>query len=111
MRIVSKTPLLLDEIFNDLRKEHIESEKMTQKSDGAMGDVTIYIALTALGLQGIDTFISYLAYRVSQKKNYIHFTYKDGTTIKLNNLSKEEQQVKLNDLKKQFDNLEYLEIG
>jgi uncharacterized protein YsxB (DUF464 family) len=111
VRIVSKTPLLLDEVFNDLKKEHIKSEKMSQKSEGAMGDITTCIALSTLGIQAIDTLISYLSYRVSQKNNYIYFTYKDGRTIKLNNLSKEEQQEKLHMLKDSFDDLEYLEIG
>jgi hypothetical protein len=111
MKIISDNPLLLDEVFNDLKKEHIKSEKTTKKIEGAMGDITTYIELAELGLHAIDTFIAYLAYRLSQKNNYIHFTYDDGTVVKLNNLSKKEQEIKLDALKDKFADLKSIDIG
>jgi hypothetical protein len=39
MQITSKNSKLLDEIYNDLKRKNIESEKGTKKLDGGMGDI------------------------------------------------------------------------
>lgn len=111
MKIVSKNSKLLDELFNDFKRKNIDSEKITDTIEGAMGDITIYIALGALGLQAIDTLLNYLSYRNNQKNNYIHFKYKDGTEVKFSSLSKNEKITKLQELKSTFKNLKYIDIG
>jgi len=113
MKIQSDNPQLLDEIYNDLGRKNIESEKVQKKIDGAMGDVTVYIALAAFGMQTIDVFINYLTYRLSQKNNYIHFKYKDGIEVKFDNLSKEELKKKELQIRQDIaDNkLEFIYIG
>lgn len=113
MKIKSDNPLLLDEIYNELKRKNIQSDKITEKIDGAMGDVTTYIALAALGVQTIDLFINYLSYRQSQKNNYLHFKYKDGIEVKFNNLSKDELKTKELQIRKDIaDNkIEFIDIG
>jgi len=113
MKIISENPLLLDEIYNDLNRKDIQSQKATKKIEGAMGDVTTYIALVALSVQSIDTLINYLSYRQSQKKNYLHFKYKDGIEVKLENLSQDELNDKKEKLREDIknDTLEFIYIG
>ena len=113
MKIISENPQLLDEVYNDLNRKSIESEKGTKKIEGAMGDVTAYIALAAFGMQTIDVFINYLSYRLSQKNNYIHFKYKNGLEVKFDNLSKEELKKKELQIRQDIaDNkLEFIYIG
>jgi len=113
MQIISDNPQLLDEISNELDRKNIESQKVKKKIDGAMGDVTVYIALATLGMQTIDVFINYLSYRQSQKNNYIHFKYKDGLEVKFDNLSKDDLKKKELQIRKDIaDNkLEFIYIG
>jgi len=113
MKIISDNPQLLDEISRDLTRKNIQFEKGTEEVEGAMGDLTTNIALTSLALQAIDAFINYLSYRLSQKKNYIHFKLKDGIEVKLENLSKEELETKKSELRSYIndDKLEYITIG
>ncbi len=117
MKIISKNSQLLDEIYNDLNRKNIESEKGTKKIDGAMGDVTVFIALSALGMQTIDVFINYLSYRQSQKNNFVHFKYKEeyngGIEVKLENLTKDEVIAKKEQLRDDINNnkLDYINVG
>lgn len=113
MKITSENSQLLDEIFNDLKRKKVESEKGTQKVDGGMADVTTYINLANLTLASITTLITYLTYRQNQKKNYIHFKYKNGLEVKFDNLSKEELKAKEAKIREDIanDRLEYIYIG
>ena len=114
MQILSDNPQLLDEIYNDFERKNIDSKRGTKKIDGAMGDVTSYLEL-ALNLTPtyIGTLIAYLTYRLSQKKNYIHFKYKDGLEVKFDNLSKDELKNKELQVRQDIaDNkLEFIYIG
>jgi len=42
VKIISEDSKLLNEIYNDLKRKKVESEKNFKKIDGAMGDVTSY---------------------------------------------------------------------
>ena len=113
VKILSDNSNLLDEIFNDLSRKQIKSQKATKKLDGSMGDVSTFIDIANLTLTTITTLITYLSYRQSQKKNYIHFKYKDGLEVKFDNLSKEERKKKELQIREDIANnkLEYIYIG
>ena len=113
MKIISDNSKLLDEISNDLNRKKVESKKATKKLDGAMGDVSTYINIANLTLATITTLLTYLSYRQSQKKNYIHFKYKDGIEVKFDNLSKEELKKKELQIREDIanDKLEYIYVG
>ena len=113
MKIISQNPQLLDEIYNDLNKKNIQSQKATKKIEGAMGDVTTYISLASLGIDTIGILLTYLSFRQSQKNNFLHFKYKDGIEVKLENLSQDELNVKKEMLREDIknDKLEFIYIG
>jgi len=114
MKILSNNPKLLDEIFNDFKRKNIKSQKETKYIDGAMGEVTSLIELVAnLTPTYIGVLISYLTYRLTQKKNYIHFKYKDGLEVKFDNLSKDELKKKELQIREDIANnkLEFIYIG
>ena len=114
MKILSDNPKFLDEIYNDLKRKKVESTQNFKKIDGGMGDVTSYLDL-ALNLAPVyaGTLITYLTYRLTQKKNYIHFKYKDGLELKFDNLSKEELKKKELQIREDIANnrLKYIYIG
>lgn len=113
MKITSDNSNLLNEIHNDLNRKKIQSEKTTKKVDGGMGDITTYIDLANLTLASITTLLTYLTFRQNQKKNYIHFKYKNGLEVKFDNLSKEELKAKEAKIREDIanDRLEYIYIG
>jgi len=111
MKVISNNSKLLDEIYNDLEKKNIETNKVTKKVEGAMGDITTYISLGVLGLDTIAIFLNYLTFRQNQKKNYLHFKYKNGLEIKFDNLSKLERDLKIKKIEIDFSQLEYIHIG
>ena len=111
MKITSKNSQLLNEIHNDLKRKEIRSKKVTKEVKGAMGDVSVYIELAGLALASIEVLITYLKYRQSQKKNSIHIKYRDGLDFRWDNLSKEERDIQIAKLKKDFSKLEYFHIG
>jgi len=114
VKIISEDSKLLNEIYNDLKRKKVESEKNFKKIDGAMGDVTSYLEL-ALKLAPVyaSTMITYLTYRLTQKKNYIHFKYKNGIEVKFDNLTKNELKEKESQIREDIANnrLEYIYIG
>ena len=113
MRIISDNSKLLNEVFNDLERKKFKSKKGTKKLDGAMGDITTYIALASLTVSSISTLLAYLTYRLTQKNNYIHFKYKDGIEVKFDNLSKDELKTKELQIRDDIANnkLEFITIG
>ena len=114
MKIVSENSKLLDEIFNDLKRKRIKFQKETKEIDGAMGEVTSLLELIAnLTPTYIGVLISYLTYRLTQKKNYIHFKYKNGLEVKFDNLSKDELKKKEQQIREDIANnrLEFIYIG
>jgi hypothetical protein len=114
MQIISNESLLLDEVFNDLKRKKVKSTKNFKEIDGGMGDVTSYLDL-ALNLAPVyaGTLITYLTYRLTQKKNYLHFKYKDGVEVKFDNLSKDELKKKELQIREDIANnkLEFIYIG
>ena len=117
MQILSDNPQLLDKIYHDFERKNIDSKRGSKKIDGAMGDVTVYISLAALGMQAIDVLINYLSYRQSQKNNFVHFKYKEeyngGIEVKLENLTKDELGAKKEKLRDDINNnkFDYINIG
>jgi len=114
MKILSEHPKLLDEVFNDLKRKKVESTKNFKEIDGGMGDVTSYLELIFnLAPVYAGTLITYLTYRLTQKKNYLHFKYKDGLELKFDNLSKNELKKKEQQIRKDIANnkLEFIYIG
>ena len=114
MTITSNEPLVLDELFNDLKREHIETTKETKDVDGGMAFDGTTIALIFAGgtltLKAIDTLINILNFyenkkkleleRLKSKKNfYIHIKLKDGREMNLNELSQEKQKQEYNAVK------------
>jgi len=112
MQIVSENPLLLDQLFNDLQRERIEVTKETTEVKGGMAiGVTTAIALSALGLKAIDTLINILKFYHEQKNYYIHIELKDGREMKMNNLSKEKQEQEYSAIKRNFGEVQSIDIG
>ena len=114
MTITSDNSLLLDEIFNDLKRKNIKLNKETKTVEGAMGDTTSLLELMAnLTPTYIGVLISYLTYRLTQKKNYLHFKYKNGLEVKFDNLSKDELKQKEQQIREDIanDKLEFIFIG
>lgn len=116
MKIISNKPELLDEFYAKLHREHISVDKDIQKIENAQGDITLYLTIAGLTMQTISTFLDVLTYFNSKHSSrneqfYIHIRFKDGTIVKLENLSKEEQNRKLNILSEKYDNIDFIEIG
>ena len=111
MKLTSENSQLLNEIYSDLKRKKIPSKKITKEIEGAMGEITTYLEFASLALDFIDTLITYLRYRESQRKNYLHFKYIDGLEFKWDNLSKEERDIQIKKLKDDFVKLEYIHIG
>lgn len=102
MTITSTQPLLLDELFNDLEREHIIFTKETKEVDASMAiGTTIALVLegTKLTFKAIDTLINILTFLGKQKNYYIHIKLKDGREMKLNDLTKEKQEQELKAIK------------
>ena len=125
MKITSNEPLILDELFNDLKREHIEITKETQSVDGGMLIDGVTIALIFAGgtltLKGIDTLLNILNFYEKKKQAelerfksetnfYIHIKLKDGRELNLNDLSKEKQKKEYNAVKSQLEILS-IEMG
>ena len=106
MKITSNEPLILDELFNDLKRDHIKVEKETQYVEGSMaiGETVSLI------LDSIDKILNILTFFINQKNYYIHIKLKDGREIKFNDLSEEKQQQEFEAIKDNGDVL-FLEIG
>lgn len=113
MEIRSENSKLLDEIYNDLERKKVESEKVTKKVEGAMGDITTYLDIVNLSLMSIQTLLTYFMYRQDQKNNYIHFKYKNGLEVKFDNLSKKELKKKELQIREDIANnkLEFIYVG
>jgi len=114
MKITSDNSLLLDEIFNDLKRKKVDTTKNVKKIDGAMGDVTSYLDLALNQAPAyVSALIAYLTYRLTQKKNYLHFKYKNGLEVKFDNLSKDELKQKEQQIREDIanDKLEFIYIG
>jgi len=115
MKITSDNPHILDELYSEMRKEHLKSEKEIKQIEGAQGDIVTALAIGTFALQSISTFIGILTYIDDKYKSdvnhYIHLKYKDGLVVKLENLSMHERQDKLEHLRNKFNTLEYIEIG
>jgi hypothetical protein len=103
VKITSNDSLLLDELYNDLRHEHIEVSKQTTIIKGSMAvdgiTVGLIIAGGTLALKNIDTILNLLTFLGKQKNYYIHIKLKDGREMKLNDLSKEKQEQELRGIK------------
>jgi len=102
MKITSNEPLILDELFNDLNREHIESVKETKELDGEMAigtTVALVFEGTKLTLKAIDTLINILTFLGKQKNHYIHIKLIDGREMKLNDLTQEKQEQELKAIK------------
>jgi len=103
MKITSSEPQLLDTLYNDLKQENIHSTKETKKVDGGMSidgvTVGLIIAGGTLALKNIDTLLNLLAFLGKQKKYYIHIKLRDGREMKLNDLSKEKQELEFKAIK------------
>lgn len=95
MKIISNDALLLDELFNDLKHEHIKATKETKELEDAMGAV----ATIALILDSAEKITKLFTFWANQKNYYIHIKLKDGKEMKLNNLSEEKQQQEFESVK------------
>ena len=106
MKIISNETLILDELFNRLKREHIEVKKETQNVEGsmAMGETVSLI------LDSIDKVLNILTFFINQKNYYIHIKFKNGREMKFNDLSEERQQQEFNAIKGNKEIL-FLEIG
>jgi len=106
MKITSNEPFILDELFNDLKREHIEVEKETHNVEGSMaiGETVSLI------LESVDKVLNILTFFINQKNYYIHIKFKDGREMKFNDLSEERQQQEFNAIKGNKE-VFFLEIG
>jgi hypothetical protein len=109
MKITSSDPLILDELFNELKREHIELIKETKEDKGTMAGCTTVALIVAIA-KGIDTLLNTLTFFQNQKNYYIHIKLDDGRVIKLNKLSKEKQESELRAIKKE-KNIKTIDIG
>lgn len=121
MKITSTDSLLLDELYNELQRKHIEVEKESREIDGSMAagtTVALIVVGATLFLKSIDTIINILNYfeknkllenkHLAEKNNfYIHIKLKDGREMSLMDLTKEKQRQESKSIK---DNLEILFI-
>ena len=106
MTIVSSETLILDELFNDFKREHIEVKKETKDVEGSMaiGETVSLI------LDSVDKVLNILTFFINQKNYYIHIKFKDGREMKFNDLSEKKQQQEFNAIKGNKEVL-FLEIG
>lgn len=114
MKIISDNSNLLDEISNDLNRKEIKPTKNFKELEGGMGDVTSSLDLVlTLAPTYATVLLTYLTYRLTQKKNSLHFKYKDGIEVKFDNLSKEELKKKELQVREDIANnkLEYISVG
>ena len=98
MKIISNEPLILDELFNDLEREHLIVEKESVEVKNGMGactTVAIIISIAGIAFKGIDTLLKVLEFLEKQKNYYISIELKDGRKKSLNALTKEEQKKEL----------------
>ena len=98
MKITSTDPLILDELFNDLKREHLNPTKESAEVKGGMGACTtiaIVVSVAGVTFKGVDTLLKVLEFLEKQKNYYISITLKDGRKKSLNALSKEEQRREL----------------
>ena len=113
MQITSTDSLILDELANELNREHIDFTKETKEDEGTMvacTTVALVVAVGTLSLKGIDTLLNILTFFQNQKNYYIHIKLNDGREIKLNRLSKEKQESELSAMKKE-KNVKSIDIG
>jgi len=125
MKIISTDPLILDELFNDLKREHIELTKETKEVDGGMaiGGATIALILGGgtLTLKAVDSLLNILNFyenkkkveleRLKSKKRfYIHIKLKNGKEMTLNDISEEKQKQEYDAVKGQLEILS-IEMG
>jgi len=104
MQITSTDSLILDELANELDREHIDFKKETNENEGTMvacTTIALAVAVGTLSLKGIDTLLNVLTYFQNQKNYYIHIKLDDGRGIELNKLSKEKQESELSAIKKE----------
>ncbi|MBN2824090.1 MAG: hypothetical protein JXQ76_02110 [Campylobacterales bacterium] len=113
MKIVSDDALLLDELYVELKKEHIKATKETKTEKGAMSDeITQALELLVMGIGVIEMVITKInAWRASRRINYLHYKVKDGIEVKLNHLTDEQIEEFFEHLRKNVDKLEYIDTG
>lgn len=109
MLIQSKDSLLLDKLYNELEKEHINVSKKSTDVEGAMSatGITTALSIADLTFKTIDTILKLLNFFQKQKNYYIHIKLKDGREMKLNNISEEKQIEEFNAVK---DNIHVIYI-
>ena len=109
---------VLNELFGDLHRKHLQPEKKIEKIENAQqGDVTLYISLATLALQSISTLVDVLTLFGRKnpdsldEKYYIRLIYKNGQEVVLKNLSLQQKIEKLKVIAEQKEDISYLEIG
>jgi len=111
MKLYSKDISIINDIYADL-KENDTIVKRVIDEDNRSGDMGSYLELAKISILAINSIISYLTYHhLTEEKHYIHLKYKDGTELKLTNLSKKDKKEKLDKLKDTWDNLTYIDLG
>jgi len=114
MKIVSDDALLLDELYVELKKEHIKATKETKPVKGAMSgaEVAAAVAIIGMGAEVIEKLINlYTMYINASRINYIHVKYKDGREEQYNNLDNNEFEEIKKQLRLDTDNIEYTKMG
>ena len=115
MKIKSNNSELLNELYGDMFREHLDVKRTKENVKDAQGDITLYLTIATLTLQAMSTIIDILTYfdskHAKDENHFVHIVYKNGQIVKFENLSDEEKQNKLKILKKQFDQVEYIKVG
>jgi len=113
MKIVSDDSLLLDELYVELKKEHIKSTKETKHIKGAMSvEVAVAVAIIGMGVEAVEKLINlYRVWRDTKRINYIHVKYKDGRERKYNHLDDKELEEIRQKLLEDEEEIEYSETG
>lgn len=111
MKLYSKDISIINNIYSDLKENNIIVKRVIEE-DNRAADMGNYLELAKISILGVNAIIAYLAYHHStEEKHYIHLKYKDGTELKLANLTKEEKTKKLTRLKDTWENVSYIDLG
>ena len=111
---------ILNELYSQLQRKHIQVEKKSEKIDNAQGDITLYLAIATLTLQAISTLIDILNYNnnkykakkeYQEVKYYVNIKLKNGQIISQKNLPYEKMQKILEKAKENFNEIDIIEIG
>lgn len=111
MKLYSKDISIINDIYSDL-KENDTIVKRVIEEDNRAENMGSYLELAKISVMAINVIITYLTYHhLTEEKHYIHLKYKDGTELKLANLTKEEKTKKLAKLKDTWKNVTYIDLG